>query len=954
MSKNSRFLTAPKGASFTFVILALLATPVGGAAGQDSAVASAAESQLSSQVPIDPRITVGSLPSGLRYYIRANSEPQGRAEFRLAVNVGSVQEHDDQRGLAHFVEHMAFNGTTNFPGLRVVSFLQSLGMRFGAHVNAHTGFDETVYQLQVPTDDPAILDRSLLVLKDWAQNVSFDPDEVEMERGVILEERRLGLGADARIQRSQFAALMNGSRYVDRNPIGEPETIQTATPAQLRRFYTDWYRPDMMAVVAVGDFDPQLIEELIRVNFGTIPAPASPLNHPRFDVPGDAGARYSVVTDPEATNTIVSLFSAVPFGDQSTVGYYRQIILDNMVRDMLLGRLDEIAEQPDAPFLASGTNRGLYVLSTQVTSLQVLVPDDGIERGLAAIVEELERVRRFGFTQTELDREVLTRLTTYQRMATEVSTTESAALADEYTRNFLQNEPIPGIQYEFAIHQRFLPEFTLAELNEVAQDWIPERNRMVAISAPERPGVSVPDDAELSEIIDEASNRDLVPYVDALSSAPLLDPLPTPGRITSAETREALGITEWQLSNGTHVVLMPTTFKQDEIFFRAVSPGGTSLAADADFIAAQTASAVIGSGGLGMFSRSSLEKILAGKAAFVQPQIGEMFEGLAGGASRTDLETLFQLIHLTFTEPRADPEAFRAMLGRLQATLANQQTDPDVAFDDTLESLLSQDHPRERPLSPSLLGEMSLEKSLAFYQDRFADASDFTFVFVGSFDLEAMRPLAERYLASLPGLNRQESGRDVGVRTPDGIVESELIQGLAPRGRVALVFSGPFEDTPLNRVTTRVMAETLAGTLQWTLREELGGTYGVGVKPSFERTPAGSYRLTIDFSCDPDRTDALTQAMFAVIERFRVSGPTRGQVADARLALARDEEVNSRDNRYLLNQIAIRYQYGDDVAEVFNMSRYYDQLNVNAVRDAAARYLDLSRYVKVTLRPEAQ
>lgn len=932
--------------------LALLVAASAAAAGQGNVPA--AEAALSSRVPNDPRITVGTLPNGLRYYIRANSEPRGRAELRLAVNAGSVLEDEDQRGLAHFVEHMAFNGTSHFPGQRVVAFLQSLGMRFGAHVNAHTGFDETVYQLQVPTDDPAVLDRSLLVLEDWAQNVTFDPGEVNRERGVILEERRLGLGADTRIQDAQFPVLLAGSRYVDRNPIGLPEIIQTATPTQLRRFYTDWYRPDLMAVVAVGDFDPQGVEGLIRSHFGPLPAAVSPRPHPRFDVPERADTSYTVVTDPEASATIVSVYSAVPFGDQTTVGGYRRLILNGMIRDLLSARLDEIVQQPDALFLAAGTNRGLYVGSTQVTSLQALVPDGGAERGLAALLEETERVGRFGFTQTELDREVLTLEGLYERAATEVTSTDSARLADEYIRNFMQDEPIPGIQYEYAMHQRFLPEITLAEINDAAREWIPNRNRVVAVSAPQTPGVPVPDAAQLAAVIDAAPEMELTPYVDTLSSAPLLEPLPAPGRITNATTREAGGVTEWELSNGARVVLKPTPFKQDEILFRAVSPGGTSLAADLDFIAAQTASTVIGSGGLGMFSQTSLEKILAGKAAFVQPRIGEMFEELTGGASRKDLETMFQLIYLTFTEPRADPEAFRALTERLRATLANQATDPDVAFGAALASALSQDHPRERPLSPALVGQMNLDTSLTFYKDRFADASDFTFVIVGSFDLDTMRPLVERYLASLPALHRNETGRDVGVRPPAGIVEQEVVRGVAPRGRVSVVFTGPFDGTPLNRVIVRAMAEMLQGTLQQTLREQLGGTYGVSVQPQFEQRPVGAYRLTIDFSCDPARTDALTRAMFQVIERFRIAGPTRGQVADARLALARDDEVNSRDNRYLLNQMALRYQYGEDVADVFNMGRYYSQLTAAAIHEAAATYLDLSRYVHVTLRPETQ
>ena len=946
--------SAHLGARLIILVLALVMARHAAAAGQAGATDGAPGPALTAPVPVDPRITIGTLPNGLRYYIRANAEPQNRAELRLVVNAGSVLEDDDQRGLAHFVEHMAFNGTARFPGQRVVAFLQALGMRFGAHVNAHTGFDETVYQLQVPTDDPAVLDRSMLVLEDWAQNLSFDPAEVERERGVILEERRLGLGADARIQDVQFPVLFAGSRYAERTPIGLPEIIQTCTPAQLKRFYTDWYRPDLMAVVAVGDVDPKVVEGLIASHFGSIPAPASPRPRPTFDVPEHAATRYTVATDPEATATLVSVYSTTPFSDQTTVGAYRRMILEGMVGDMLSARLDEIAQRPDAPFLAAGTGRGLFVRSTQVTSLGARVPDNGVERGIGALFAEAERIARFGFTATELARERLSLQRRYSRAATEVASTASAMLADEYIRNFTQQEPIPGIAYESAMHERFLPEVTLATINDLARQWIPDRNRVVAVSAPEKAGVAVPDAAKLAALIDAARRVELTPYVDALSSAPLLDPLPTPGRITNTTARDALGITEWDLSNGVRVVLKPTTFKQDEILFRAVSPGGTSLAADRDFVAAQTATAVIGNGGLGALPETGLARVLAGKSAVVRPQIGELYEGLAGGASRQDLETMFQLIYLTFTQPRADADAFRAMTERLRASLANREAVPDAAFDDALEAALSQDHPRTRPMSPALVSQMSLDKSLAFYADRFADASDFTFVIVGSFDLPTIRPFVERYLGSLPALYRKEAGKDVGGRPPPGIVEKEVIKGLDPKSRVAVVFTGPFEDNPLNRVVTRAMAEMLEGLLQQTLREELGGTYGVSVRAEFDRDPVEAYRLTIDFSCDPTRTDDLTRAMFQVVERFRRTGPGDGQLASARRALVRDDEVNSRNNRYLLGQIAFGYQYGEDVADVFNMRRVYDQVTAPAVLEAARAYLDLSRYVKVTLRPEAR
>ena len=909
---------------------------------------------LSDVVPTDQRITIGTLPNGLRYYIRANTEPRARAELRLVVNAGSVLEDQDQRGLAHFVEHMAFNGTTNFPKGEVVQFMQSIGMRFGAHVNAHTAFDETVYQLQIPTDNARVVDQSMLIMEDWARNVSFDAAEIDKERGVILEEWRLGLGADSRMQDRQFPVLLQGSRYAERLPIGKPEIIQSFTSDRLTQFYKDWYRPDMMAVIAVGDFDVRAMETLIRSHFGSIPAATSPRPRPTFDVPPHAGTLYTVATDPEATNTTINVISKIPIRNPTIVGTYRQQMAERLFSSMLTGRLQEIAQKPDAPFLAAQTNRALFVRSTEFTALNAAVTDTGIERGLTALFSEADRVARFGFTATELERQKLNLMRFLERAAAERDASDSAPLADEYVRNFIQREPIPGIAWEYAMHQRYLPEITLAEVNGLAKDWMPDRNRVVVVSAPEKSGVRIPDGPRLAAAIAAAGGPALTAYVDSVGTGPLLEPVPAPGTIATTSTKDAFEVTEWTLSNGVRVVLKPTTFKQDEIMFRAVSQGGTSLASDRDFVAAETAATVVSEGGLGKFSDANLDKALAGKIAFVRPEIGEMYEGLSGGASRRDLETMFQLIYLTFTQPRADADAFRAFTGQLTASLANRQALPETAFRDTLNAALTQDHVRARPLSAEVIGQMNLERSLAFYKDRFADASDFTFVFVGNFDLATMKPLVERYLGSLPAVRRNERGKDVGIRPPSTVVEKEVVKGLDPKSQVSVVFTGPFQNTPMNRVIMRAMAETLQGNLHQTLREDLGGTYGVGVTPDYDESPTESYRLTISFACDPARTDLLVKTLFQELDRFRRNGPGEAQVADGRVALRRDLEVNSRENRYLLNQLTYKYQYGEDVADVFGMQRYYDQLTASAIRDAARMYLDQSRYVKVTLRPETR
>jgi zinc protease len=935
-------------------VLAVASVVSFGSAQQPPPTINLKNAPLGQTIPVDPLITVGTLPNGLRYYVRENKLPQARAELRLVVKAGSVLEDEDQRGLAHFVEHMAFNGTLHFPKQEITTFMQSLGMRFGAHVNAHTGFDETVYELQIPTASPAVIARSLTILEDFAHTVSFDPTEIDKERGVILEEWRLGLGPGERIQDAQFPVLLKGSRYAERLPIGKPEIIRNASHDRLKQFYADWYRPDLMAVIAVGDFDKAAVEAQIKSTFASIRPAASAKPRPDYAVPAQPGTAYSIVTDPEVTQTTLGVFAMMPARDQSTVGAYRQQMAERLFASMLSDRFDEISQQPNAPFLAAQTSRGIFVRTAEVTSLNALVAPGGVERGLSALFTELDRVARFGFTATELDRAGRSLQRILENAAVEKNKSPSGPLADEFIRNFLQGEPIPGIVYEYALNQRFLPEITLSELNALAKEWAPDRNRVVAISAPEKDRAALPDAAKMTAAIAAASGGPLTAYVDSVSTQPLLEPIPTPGQIATASTRESLGITEWRLSNGVRVVLKPTTFKEDEILFRAISPGGTSLASDRDFIAAETADEVIAQGGLGKLRSLDLGRILAGRSVSVRADIGDTQEGLAGGSSRKDLETMFQLIYLTFTAPRPDPVAFGVFKEQLKIALANQDALPDTAFEDALNSALTQNHPRAFPIKASNVDEMNLDRSLAFYKDRFADASDFTFVFVGSFDLATMKPLVERYLASLPALHRNESAKDLGIQPPAGVVEKRVTKGIEPKSQVSIVFTGSFENDEVHRLTVRAMGEMLSGNLHRTLREDLGGTYGVSVEPRFTKRPKEEYRITVSFACDPARAESLIKTTFDVIADFKANGPGDGQVADVRQALMRDFETNSQRNGYLLGRLVNKYDYGENVEEVFDIRSSVDRLTASLIRDAARTYLDTRRYVEVMLMPETR
>jgi zinc protease len=912
----------------------------------------AASAPLTATIPLDAQITTGRFANGLRYYIRKNKKPEGRAELRLVVNAGSILEERDQSGLAHLVEHMAFNGTKNFPKQETVKFLESIGMRFGPSVNAFTSFDETVYMLQVPTDKPEVLEKSFLILEDWAHNVSFDPAEIDKERGVVTEEWRLRRGAGARMQDKQFPILFKGSRYAERLPIGDMEVIQSFKHERLKKFYEDWYRPELMAVVAVGDFDAAAIEALIRKHFESIPKSTATKLRPSYDVPEQPGTLYAIATDKEASSTSVSVYTKMPARDQTTIGAYRQQIVERLFAGMLSARFSEMAQKPDAPFLGAGAGRGQFVRTLEVSSLSAGVKEDGIERGLDALFTEALRVEKFGFTATELERQKTNMMRSLERAVLEKENTPSGSLADEYVRNFTDKEPSPGIEYEAALYKRFLPEVTLTEVNALAKQWVPDKNRVVLVNAPQKDGLTVPDEKKLAGVITTASGKTLTAYVDTVDSAPLIESLPAAGAVAKTATREAFSITEWELSNGVRVVLKPTNFKEDEILFQAFSPGGTSLASDAEYIPAQTAAQVIASGGLGRFSSVDLRKMLTGKVASARPYIGELDEGVRGSASKKDLDTLFQLIYLTFTAPRADPSIFQVITTSTKSALANQRNSPDFAFAETMNAVMSQNHPRARMMTPEMVDQMNLEKSLAFYKDRFSDASDFTFVFVGSFDLDTMKPLVERYLATLPASRRKETWKDIGMKRPTGVIEKRVDKGLEPKSRTAIVFTGPFDYTQENRIAIRAMAEVLEVRLRESIREDLGGTYNVSAAANYTKWPRGEYTIDISFGSNPDRTEELAKTVLKEIEAFKANGPTDKQVADVKETFLRDQETNMKQNGYLLGQIAVRYQFNEDLTSLFNMADHYRKIDAAMVKAAAQKYLDSANMVKVMLFPE--
>jgi len=903
-------------------------------------------------MPTDPTVTVGTLDNGLRYYIRANHRPEQRAEVRLVVNAGSVLEDEDQQGLAHFVEHMAFNGTEHFPKQALIDYMERIGMRFGPEVNAFTSFDETVYMLTIPTDTAEIVENAFQILEDWAHAVLFDPSEVDKERGVVIEEWRLGQGAEARMRDKQFPILFRGSRYAERLPIGQLETLETFDHPSLERFYRDWYRPDLMAVIAVGDFDPAVIEGLIRGHFARIPAREAPRARTVYDVPDHEETLFAVATDEEATQTQVSVYFKQPPREQGTAGAYRQALVEMLYNQMLNQRLFELTQTPDAPFVVAFSGQGSFVRSKEVYTLGALVRDGGVLPGLEAVLTEGERVAQHGFTASELDRAKREFLRGMEQAFAERDRTNSAMYAGEYMRNFLEHEPFPGIAYELAFARQALPTIDVAEVNRLARAWITARNRVVLVNAPEKPGVEVPSEPELAAVFDAVSAKEVTAYAEQLSDAPLLPVMPEPAPVVSEREIPEVGLTIWELANGVRVLLKPTDFKADEILFRAWSPGGTSLASDEDFISAIMATNAVGVGGVGQFSLVDLQKVLADKVATARPYISSLYEGLTGSGSPQDVETMFQLIYLTVTAPREDSSAFEAFRTRMEALLENRSASPQSAFQDTLSLTLAQYHPREPLFTRDLVAHTDLDRSMRFYRDRFADASDFSFVFVGNFTLEGMRPLVETYLGGLPSIGRVEQWRDEGIDPPTGMIRKDVRKGIEPKSETAIVFTGPFDDTRGNRYAVRALQEVLDIRLRERLREDLGGTYGVSVGANTARYPDGEYSVSIDFGSAPDRVDELAGVVFQQIDSLRLVGATAEEVAKVQEMQRRERETSLKENGYWLGQLVACDQLGIDYRDILTYEDLIGTLSPVVVRDAVLRYLRPDNYVMVTLGPE--
>lgn len=910
------------------------------------------EINIDDVLPVDPMITKGVLDNGLTYYVKYNGVPENRCELRLAVNAGSILEDDDQQGLAHFVEHMAFNGTKNFEKHELIDYLESIGMRFGPEINAYTSFDETVYMLQLATDSLEVLKTGFQVLYDWAHLISFESEEIDKERGVVIEEWRLGQGADSRMRDKQFPILFQGSKYAFRLPIGQKAVLDTFQHETLRSFYKDWYRPDLMAVVAVGDIDPEEIEQIIIDQFSDIPAKETPRERVDFTVPDNKETLFAIASDPEATQSTISIYYKLPKEEEITVRDYRRMLISNLYNGMFNQRLAELAQKSEPPFLYAYSGDGRFVRGRNFYTISALVRDNGIPVAMRTLLEEAKRVKDFGFTETELERGKLNLLRGMEKLYRERTQMNSNAFAAEYIRNFMFDEPIPGVIYEYYIFQQYVPDITLNEVNALADYWISDSNRVVLADYPEKDGINPLADQMLASILEKTDSTKVDPYIDDALIKPLLSEKPEPSKIVDEKTIEEIETTQLTLKNGIRILLKSTPFKNDEVRFSAFSPGGLSLVPTEDIVAGRTATAVLGQSGLGEFSAIQLEKLLAGRAVTISPSIGNLTEGFSGRVSPDDLETLFQLLYLHFTEPRIDSTAYISLKSRLSDYYKNQAVDPEIAYQDSILVITTQHHPRHKPFNLESISKMDMQKSLDIYKDRFANAGDFTFIFVGNFKMDEIKPLIETYIGGLPVINREETWDSSTYDFPSGIKECVIKKGMEPKSRNSIIFSGDFEWNSENRFIARSMLNVLRIKLRERIREDLSGTYGVGVSGSFEHHPKQRFEIEISFGCDPDRIEELTKEVFTQIDSLSKHGTSEDYLQKVTETQRRQYEVNLKSNSFWLNNLEYRYFHNIDPKGIMDYLTLVDSLTLEDIQQAAQKYFNVNNYVRVVLYPQ--
>ena len=917
-----------------------------------------AQLNLSDKIPFDSKVKMGKLSNGLTYYIRANQKPEKKVELRLVVNAGSILEDDDQQGLAHFTEHMSFNGTKNFKKNELVSFLQSIGVDFGADLNAYTSFNETVYILPIPLSDPNNFKKGLLVLQDWASAVTFDNKQIDDERGIVLEESRSGKGADDRMGRKVYTKQYEGSKYAERLPIGKDSILKSFKYDAIKRFYRDWYRPNLMAVVVVGDIDVAETEKMIQTMFGGLKNPANPRPRILPTLPVRTKNESLVITDKEATNFRIQLnYGAVPSKTELTIGDYRkETLIKNMFTSMLNQRMSELAQSANPPFIGAGAGFGSEARGYE-GFINVAIPGKkGIDTALNALITEVERVKKFGFTQGELERAKKSELASIERSYNNRDKTASEQIVEEYIRHFLEQEPAPGIETEYKYAQELLPAIQLQEVNAIANELKQTQQFFASVQGPEKSETPIPTGASLLAAIENISKAPIKAYEEKSIATSLLKTKPTPGNLVKETKNETLGITELPYSNGTKVILKPTNFKQDEIIMTGFKKGGINTYSLEDKYSAENASTIIQQMGIGDFTPVDLRKFLAGKIAAASVGLSAINVSAGGRSSIKDVETMFQLLYLNFTNTRKDEALFTAWKEKQKTQMQFMTADPQFAFLDSVYKVLYDGN----PLAPTQIpkpgnyDKINLDRSLAIYKELTSDANDFTFIMVGNIDVEAIKPLLATYIASLPSKGGIGKIGDNGVRVKKGVKDFTVYKGKEQKSFILNIYSGEVPYSEDLAFKAEMLAEILNIKIIEDLREKIGGIYSGGINGTVQKYPYNSYIFGLQLPCGPENVDKLKKAAAEEIEKIKTNGPEQKDLDKVKKSLMEKYTVNMKENNFWTGVLQGIYFSDKDPQRTLNYEKVVADITVADIKKAANLLFDGKNIIGGILLPEKQ
>jgi zinc protease len=903
-------------------------------------------------LPLDSTVRYGTLPNGLKYYIKQNKKPENRVEIRLAVNAGSNQEDDNQLGLAHFLEHLAFNGSTHFEKNDLVNFLEGLGVKFGAHLNAYTSFDETVYMLQLPTEDKEVLKKGLLVLEDWASGLSFDSLEIEKERGVVLSEWRTGQGAEMRMLYKFLPIYYYQSRYAERLPIGDTTILKNCAHESIISFYKDWYRPDLMAIMIVGDINTEDMEQEIIARFSTLKNPENERPKIEYKLPKHKENLISICTDNEATNTEAYIIYKHDKEDISTEEGFAKNIANNLINTMFNNRLAELTQKSDAPFIEAATGYDMETRKNDALSSYVFIKKDRYKDAIVSILEENNRVKQHGFEPSELERAKIELLKNYEDAVKEKDKMESRVFINAYVKNFLDKTPALNIETEYNLAKQILSELDLNTLNTMAKSYITTENRVVVITAPSSEKHKLPTEKQILEILDATDRQPLTKYEDVVVNEPLIDFDLKSGEIVSKTVDNKYNIITYTLSNGATVKIKPTDFKNDEIYFSAYSKGGTSLYSDKDYMSVEYSNAIIDDAGIAKFDKTALQKLLTGKTVAISPYIAELDEGFGGKTTQTDLETLMQLLYLYHTQPRKSEEDFNTFMQKEHASYDNLYVNPQYFFYKKMQEVMFQNNIRRNMPTKETLNQINYDSAWKFYQERFDNAADFIYYFVGNIDTAQIESLITKYIASLPGdTSKRENWKDNSIEKPIGYILSDVEMGNTPKTFVGINKHGSFKYSEEEALKFDAMVKILSIILRESLREDKGGVYGVSVQGAVSREPKEKFAVNIMFNADPPKAKELIDAVYQDIIDFITDGATEEKLNKIKETYKRERETDLKENAFWLGKMVYADQYHWDMNRLDNFVPSVDALTLDDIRKVAAQYLKAQNTIQVTLSP---